>query len=381
MRIAFHAPMKDPSHPTPSGDRHVAALYRAALALAGHEVTTPSDFRSYEGAGDAAAQAAILAAGRAEAARLTARLRAQPAATRPEAWFTYHLYYKAPDLLGPAVAAALALPYLVAEASFAGKRASGPFARFHEAAAAGIAAADALFCPTRLDMAALARIAPPERIHHLPPFLDPAPFIAARKARDAARRRLAARHDLDPARPWLLAVGMMRPGDKLASYATLGRALARLAHRDFRLLVVGDGPARADVAAALAPLGPRLRYLGARPWEAMAEIYAAADLTLWPATNEAYGMALLEAAAAGCAVVAGRVRGVPEVVRDNETGLLARPGDDADFAAKVDLLLGDPSRRQSFGRAGAAFVAAERGLEPAARVLDRELARLHGHGR
>jgi glycosyltransferase involved in cell wall biosynthesis len=94
--------------------------------------------------------------------------------------------------------------------------------------------------------------------------------------------------------------------------------------------------------------------------------------------NEAYGMALLEAAATGLAVVAGGVRGVPEVVRDGETGLLARPGDTADFAAKVDRLLGDSSLRKNLAAAGAAFVASERGLAQAATTLDRTLKDISG---
>ena len=45
---------------------------------------------------------------------------------RPDLWFTYHLYYKAPDLVGPLVAGALGIPYAVAEASVAHKRAGKP---------------------------------------------------------------------------------------------------------------------------------------------------------------------------------------------------------------------------------------------------------------
>jgi glycosyltransferase involved in cell wall biosynthesis len=378
MRIAFHTPMKKPGHPTPSGDQQVAALYRQALAYAGHEVLSLSEFQSYEGNGDEAAQIAIISDGEAEAARLIAMIGNRRAAARPDAWFTYHLYYKAPDFLGPAVARAFGLPYLVAEASFAGKRANGPFARFQQEAVKGIAAADALFCPTRLDMEPLARIAPRRRIHYLPPFLDPAAFLAARQRREAARVRVAAQYHLDTARPWLLAVGMMRQGDKLASYAALGQALIMLPNRNFELLVVGDGPARPDVERHLAPLGPRLHFLGARPWHAMPDIYAVADLALWPAVNEAYGMALLEAAAAGLAVVAGDVRGVPEVVRDGETGLLARPGDSADFAAKVDRLLGDSLLRKKFAAASVDFVAGERNLAQAATILDHALKDLPG---
>ena len=125
MRIAFYAPMKSPEHPTPSGDRRMGRLLMAALGLAGHEIRLASEFRSYDGAGVLERQRAAAAAGRLEAERLIAGYRAKPT-TAPELWFTYHLYHKAPDWLGPDVARALAIPYVAAEASFAPKQAGGP---------------------------------------------------------------------------------------------------------------------------------------------------------------------------------------------------------------------------------------------------------------
>ncbi len=67
MRIAFYAPLKAPSHPVPSGDRRMAKLLISALEQAGHRVGVASDFRSFEGAGDQAVQAALAMAGEAEA--------------------------------------------------------------------------------------------------------------------------------------------------------------------------------------------------------------------------------------------------------------------------------------------------------------------------
>ncbi|MCG8512127.1 MAG: glycosyltransferase family 1 protein, partial [Rhodospirillales bacterium] len=119
MRIAFHAPLKPPSHPAPSGDRRMARLLMTALESAGHSVFLASDFRSYDGAGDETRQRELRESGRATAEDLIRRFREQDDANRPDAWFTYHLYHKAPDWLGPAVSKALGIPYFVAEASFA----------------------------------------------------------------------------------------------------------------------------------------------------------------------------------------------------------------------------------------------------------------------
>ena len=121
MRIAFYAPMKAPTHPSPSGDRRVAQLLWRALEAGGHEVTLASDFRAYDGAGDGDVQQALARRGADIAAALIAEWQAGSGATRPDLWFSYHLYHKAPDWLGPSVCAALDIPYVAAEASYARK--------------------------------------------------------------------------------------------------------------------------------------------------------------------------------------------------------------------------------------------------------------------
>lgn len=371
MRIAFYAPMKPPTHGTPSGDRRVAGMYMDALARAGHRVELVSTFRSYDGAGDAQRQAALRAQGVAFGRALAAQWRDAAPEARPELWFTYHVYHKAPDWIGPEASAALGIPYVIAEASHAPKRAQGKWALGHEGAEAAIRRAQLLLCPTRDDVAGLLPLAgDPSRVVWLPPFLDAAPFAAARQARAAHRAQIAARHGLDPAVPWISIAAMMRPGDKLASFRALAATLARVADLPWRLLVAGDGAARADTEAAFAASVPgRATFLGALRLEAVAALAAASDLCAWPAVNEAYGMALLEAAAAGVPAAACAVRGVPDVVQDGRTGLLAAPGDEAGLAAHVRRLLQDAPLRETMGRAASAFAAGERSVEAAARRL------------
>lgn len=374
MRIAFAAPMKPPSHAVPSGDRQIARLYIAALEHAGHQVDVVTDFRSHTQ--DPAQQAMLAAAGQAEAERVRAQLEARPAAARPELWFTYHVYYKAPDWIGPAVSRALNIPYVIAEASHAPKRARGPWARGHEDAARAIAAADVILAPTRLDMACvLPLLASPDRVVPVPPFLDAAPFLAAGRVRATHRARLAQAHGLNPAQPWLLVMAMMRDGPKRESYELLARALGHLSRRDWQLLVVGDGPERPAVERALAPFAAQTRYAGAVAPDATAPFYAASDLYVWPAVHEAYGMAFLEAQACGLPVVAGRVRGVPDVVPEGRAGLLAPEGDAVEFARLIDRLLADPAERARLS-AGARAWGAERDLGPAAQAIDAILQRV-----
>ena len=144
---------------------------------------------------------------------------------------------------------------------------------------------------------------------------------------------------------------MMRTRDKLDSYRVLAEALALLKDRPWRALLVGDGPARAEVEALMAPLWrpiacaspARCRTRRCRRFMPRADLY------LWPAINEAYGMAFLEAQAAGLPVVAGRTGGVPAVVADGVTGLLTPVGDAAAFAAAVARLLDDAGRTRAPG--------------------------------
>ncbi len=373
MRIAFYAPLKSPTHGTPSGDRRVAGLLMDALAQAGHRVEIASTFRTYDGDGDATRQAALCEQGAMLAAQLVEQWRAAPPEERPQLWFTYHLYYKAPYWLGPPVARALGIPYVIAEASHAEKRARGPWRLGHEGSAAAVRQAAVVFCPTRDDIPGLEKLIDARRIVHLPPFLDSAPYRAAIERRGELREELAREHRLDASVPWIAVVAMMRGGDKLASYRVLAQAAERLEDLPWQLVIAGDGAARADAAQ---PFDRRACLLGSMRQRRVAEVLAASDLCAWPAVNEAYGMALLEAGAAGVPVVSCATRGVPDVVLDGRTGVLVPYGDEDAFAGAVRALLTDHERRRALGREAARYVAAERSLEAASARIATALAAL-----
>jgi glycosyltransferase involved in cell wall biosynthesis len=378
MRIAFYAPLKSPTHGTPSGDRRVAGLLMDALELAGLRVELASTFRTFDGMGDPERQLALRRQGEALGVALADDWRARPAAERPQLWFTYHLYYKAPDWLGPVVSGELGIPYVIAEASHAAKRAQGLWAIGHEATMKAIRKAALVISPSRDDIAGLQTLIEPRRILHLPPFLDVAPYVEAQRRREELRARLAAEHHLDSDVPWLIVVAMMRVGDKLASYRALAAALGTIRDAPWQLLVAGDGPARPQVEEALArsDVTSRTRYLGALPQRKLAEVYVACDLCPWPAVNEAYGMALLEAQAAGVPVVSCLARGVPDVVVDGRTGVLVRYGDDAALGETVRRLLEDATERHALGTQAARFVSGERSIAAAAQALSRAFAAL-----
>jgi glycosyltransferase involved in cell wall biosynthesis len=372
MRVLLHTPLKSPDHPVPSGDREMARGLRRLLLGLGHSVVVPVLSHVPPGVPPADTHLAAQRRARAQARRLIARWRALPARHpgRFDLWFTYHCYYRKPDWLGPIVSGALGIPYVIAEASHSLRRAQGPWRAGHRAVERALAAADLVLTVNPNDFAGIRpRLAAPSRQVWLPPFIDGAPLRQAAVARVANRAAAAQRFGLDPGVPWLLTVGMMRARDKLESYRVLGAALPLLAGRPWAALIVGDGPARGEIEALMAPLGARITFVGALRHEQLPALYAAADLYLWPAINEAYGMAFLEAQAAALPVVAGRTGGVPAVVADNETGLLTPVGDARAFADAVGRLLDDPARRAELAAAAAARVAARHDECAAARAL------------
>ena len=91
---------------------------------------------------------------------------------------------------------------------------------------------------------------------------------------------------------------------------------------------------------------------------------------VWPGCGEAYGLAYLEAQAAGLPVVAQHTAGVPEVVRDGQTGILSPAGDIAAFAAAIARLLTDDAERKAMGAASRRFVVQERSIDAASVRLD-----------
>ena len=292
MKVAFYAPLKQPDHPTPSGDRLMARLLIQALKAAGCDVRLASDLRTYTAQADHETYVGLKRASRDEAERLVAAWSSLDTTWAPDVWFTYHPYYKAPDWIGPQVSACLHIPYLTAEASYAGKRDAGAWRPWQGDVVSALRAASANFCMTGIDRAGLERLRPlAGPLIDLPPFIDPPPPLAA------PRRRTTV--------PRIATVAMMRSGTKFESYRLLAEALAELEDVPWRLAVMGDGPTRGDVLAVFSKLpADRIDWLGEVDAATVVAELAACDLYVWPGIQEAYGLAYLEAQAMGLPVVA-----------------------------------------------------------------------------
>ncbi len=367
-RIAFYAPLKPPDDPTPSGDRQIARLMMAALGRAGYEVALASRFISYQKRPSPSVFRETMARGRAEAEGLIRGFRALPAEERPELWATYHPYCKAPDWLGPEVARDLGIPYVTIEACRTRQNTDADWADGRAAVQAAIRQAAINFCLKASDMDYLAGLLPSmATVRRLAPFLDLAalPPVSRPVAQDGGT-------------VLIVAAGMMRPGKKETCFRMLADALRHLTDLPWRLVLVGDGPARAGLAQAFEPFGAdRVHWTGAVDPAEVIAWFDRADMLAWPGFREPIGMVYLEAAARGVPAVAFRSLGVPLVVRDGVTGLLVPEGDTAAYAGAIRQLIEDGDLRRRLGDAGLATVRAEHDIGAASVTMKSAIEGLH----
>jgi glycosyltransferase involved in cell wall biosynthesis len=126
-----------------------------------------------------------------------------------------------------------------------------------------------------------------------------------------------------------------------------------------RLDVVGDGPLRSSLErrAAELGLGDRVSFLGARPHEEVVDRLRRARAFVCPARSEGQGLAVLEAMACGCPVVAAESGALRELLGDGARGVGVRGDDAAALARGIARVLGDPELAQRRALAARAFVA------------------------
>src|SRR5690606_15944848 len=108
-----------------------------------------------------------------------------------------------------------------------------------------------------------------------------------------------------------------------------------------RILIVGEGPARAELEQKL----PEAIFTGHLGGSELATAYASSDVFLFPSETETFGNVTLEAMASGVPAVCADATGSNALVEHGETGYLARPNDVADFEAHVRRLIEDAGLR------------------------------------
>lgn len=201
--------------------------------------------------------------------------------------------------------------------------------------------ANAIFAQSEAERVILSRYVSPKKIRILPPGIDSESY---EKLPDLKATRLkCGLHEDDTV---LLYVGHITNAkgipELLHTFASLTRRLKGL-----KLLLVGDGDIESTKQMAEdLNISDQVQLAGSIPYESMHEVYAVADLFVFPSHFESFGMVLLEAAASGLPIVSTNVGCAAELVLDGKNGKIVSKCNDR-FAEACYTILTNPSFRTS----------------------------------
>jgi glycosyltransferase involved in cell wall biosynthesis len=125
---------------------------------------------------------------------------------------------------------------------------------------------------------------------------------------------------------------------------------------NLKLVIVGEGSLRKDLENMVKQWGLSDRFIFTGWREDVASVMSIFEILVLPSLNEAVGMVLIEAQSLGIPVIASRVGGIPEVVKDKETGLLVPSADYRSLAAAIKQLLADKGRLLRLGKQAKVWV-------------------------
>lgn len=176
----------------------------------------------------------------------------------------------------------------------------------------------------------------------------------------------------------IVCVGRLSPEKGIAG---LLQAVAALDPERARvqLILVGDGPEQESLAALTSELGlaPSVTFRGRLPEQHTLGEIAGSDILVLPSFMEGLPIVLMEAMALGLPVLASRVAGVPELVRDGENGLLFTPANWTELSQQLQRLVDDAALRHRLGTAGRRTVEAGFDVRRSAGQLARLFEALH----
>jgi glycosyltransferase involved in cell wall biosynthesis len=217
----------------------------------------------------------------------------------------------------------------------------------------------------RDDLAELG-VAPPEKFAVVRLGIELGQRIGALDGRAETRRYLGI-PDGRFAVGWVGRMTAVKRGDDVLE----GFRLLRERGVEATLCLVGDGPDRPHLEQKAHELGIARDTLFLGYQEDVAPLYAAFDALVLPSGNEGTPVSVIEALAAGRPVVATRVGGVPDVVRDGEDGYLVDAGATDALAERLAQLAGDPALRERLGAAGRSRVLPRYAVDRLVEDIDR----------
>jgi glycosyltransferase involved in cell wall biosynthesis len=350
MRIFFHTPFKPLAHSSPSGDLIIATGLMAYLKRHRHLVHPVKAVRCRWLYWRPWIWPGLIADYRRAVKSIEA--------AQPQLWITYHSYYKAPDVLGPAVCRKSALPYVIFQGIYATKRRrrikTWPGFILNQYA---LRKSQHVFTNKIRDWTNLKRILPEHRLTYVKPGLEVNLFSYQQQTRDKTRQAWKIGNT-----PAILTAAMFRQDVKTQGLLWLIECLGQLNKTtdDFVLIIAGDGREKSKlVESAAKHLPGRHRFLGKIPRSEMAEFYSAGEIFAFPGINESLGMVYLEAQSCGLPVVAFRNAGVPEVVIHGETGFLTDMFSAQQYMQAIKRLLSNRALRQAMGQKAQRYVRAQ----------------------
>ena len=354
LRICFYAPFKPLGHANPSGDLVTATSIFDFLRRQGHQVVSASSLRCRWIYWKPWLWLKLIKEKKQAVQTFSD--------TSADLWLTYHSYYKAPDLLGPVVARKLDIPYIIFQGIYSTKR------RRQWKAKPGfylnkksLCAADHVFSNKSVDLLNLKRVLPESRVTYVAPGIIPDEFSFDENSRKKLHRRWNIEDE-----PVIFSAAMFRPDVKTEGLIWVIRACGELCRegQNFRLVIAGDGKERKELRQlAKEHVADRELFLGKIPRKDMYRYYSAADIFVFPGIRESLGIVFLEAQSCGLPVVAFNNAGVPEAVRDGETGLLVPMYALEPFVDAIKRLVVDKNLRQQMGIAARYYVREAHDLE------------------
>lgn len=159
---------------------------------------------------------------------------------------------------------------------------------------------------------------------------------------------------------------------RLSEQKNLPALIRAAAVVDIDLILVGDGPERANLEALAHKVGCRVHFLGRRPYREIPSILATCQLFVLPSLYEGHPKALIEGMAAGLPVIGADVPGIREAIVHGKTGWLAGT-DPASLQAAIAAVAANPALRERLGRAARQYVQATLSLD---RIMELELKML-----
>ena len=353
MRICFYTPFKPLNHPHPSGDLVIATGLYDYLSRQGYRVRSLGRLRSRWIFWKPWLWPRFIK----ERQRIDRRY----SRNDTDLWLTYHTYYKAPDLIGPRMSRRLKIPYVIFQGIYSTKRKRNwrtwPGYILNKNA---LSAARHIFSNRHEDLVNLKRLVPGNRLTYVAPGIFPENFNFDATSRSEVRKMWNVGDE-----PVVLTAAMFRPGVKTEGLSLAIRACGELYRngRQLRLVIAGDGKEKARLQRLADDCLPgKVHFLGKISRHEMHRFYSAGDVFAFPGIRESLGMVFLEAQSCGLPVVAYANGGIPEVVKDGETGLLVPLYDFTRFVQAIDSMLNNRDYRLDLSRAAQSYVRLEHDL-------------------